>query len=52
MTIAAITAFCGAALVAIGTVAIFSAAAVVVALGLRRLVVKALDYVEGRPADR
>jgi hypothetical protein len=52
MTIAVITAFGGAALLAIGTVAIFSAAAVLVTLGLRPLVVKALDYLDGRPPDR
>jgi hypothetical protein len=50
---AAITASGGAALVAIGTVAIFSAAGVLFVLGLRPLVVKALDYVTepGSPSE-
>jgi hypothetical protein len=44
-----ITASTGAALSAIGTTAILSAAAVVLALGLQPLVGKALDFVDRAP---
>lgn len=44
-----ITASSGAALSAIGTAAIFTAGAVVLALGLQPLVVKALDFVDRAP---
>jgi hypothetical protein len=50
--VAATNAFGGAALVAIGTVAIFSAAGVLFVFGLRPLVVQALDYVDGLPPDQ
>jgi hypothetical protein len=50
-TVAITTSSGGAALAAIGTAAIFSAAAVVVTLGLRPLAVKALDYVDGLPSE-
>jgi hypothetical protein len=46
MTLALIAASSVAALSAVGTAAIFSAAAVVLTLGLRPLVVNALDFVD------